>query len=123
MSDNQLISLADLNGDNGSEFLEKCVNNWNAWVELTHTLKELEGRNAALVQERSNLTKQLESSTKDGQEKQEKIEKLSFEMNVQRLKLQKKIWFLTKVSCALVVALLLIVITAILLGVYLHYSF
>ena len=37
----KLVSLADLNGDNGTEFLEKCVNNWNAWVELTRELLTL----------------------------------------------------------------------------------
>ena len=45
MAENKLISLADLNGDNGTEFLEKCVNNWNSWVELTSTLKEVEEKN------------------------------------------------------------------------------
>ena len=123
MADNKLISLADLNGDNGTEFLEKCVNNWNSWVELTSTLKEVEEKNAALIHERMNFARQLENSLKDAQEKQEKIERLSMEMSVQRMKLNKKIWNLTKITCALVVALLLIIITAIILGLYLHYNF
>ena len=123
MAENKLISLADLNGDNGTEFLEKCVNNWNSWVELTSTLKEVEEKNAALIHERMNFARQLENSLKDAQEKQEKIERLSMEMSVQRMKLNKKIWNLTKITCALVVALLLIIITAIILGLYLHYNF
>ena len=123
MAENKLISLADLNGDNGTEFLEKCVNNWNSWVELTSTLKEVEEKNAALIHERMNFARQLENSLKDAQEKQEKIERLNMEMSVQRMKLNKKIWNLTKITCALVVALLLIIITAIILGLYLHYNF
>ena len=123
MAENQNISLADLNGDNGTEFLEKCVNNWNSWVELTNTLKEVEEKNAALIHERINFARQLENSLKDAQEKQEKIERLNMEMSVQRMKLNKKIWNLTKITCALVVALLLIIITAIILGLYLHYNF
>ena len=119
----KLVSLADLNGDNGTEFLEKCVNNWNSWVELTSTLKEVEEKNAALIHERMNFARQLENSLKDAQEKQEKIERLNMEMSVQRMKLNKKIWNLTKITCALVVALLLIIITAIILGLYLHYNF
>ena len=123
MAENQNISLADLNGDNGTEFLEKCVNNWNSWVELTNTLKEVEEKNAVLIHERMNFARQLENSLKDAQEKQEKIERLNMEMSVQRMKLNKKIWNLTKITCALVVALLLIIITAIILGLYLHYNF
>ena len=123
MAENKLISLADLNGDNGTEFLEKCVNNWNSWVELTSTLKEVEEKNAVLINERMNFARQLENSLKDAQEKQEKIERLNMEMSVQRMKLNKKIWNLTKITCALVVALLLIIITAIILGLYLHYNF
>ena len=123
MAENKLISLADLNGDNGTEFLEKCVNNWNSWVELTNTLKEVEEKNAVLIHERMNFARQLENSLKDAQEKQEKIERLNMEMSVQRMKLNKKIWNLTKITCALVVALLLIIITAIILGLYLHYNF
>ena len=115
--------MADLNGDNGTEFLEKCVNNWNSWVELTNTLKEVEEKNAVLIHERMNFARQLENSLKDAQEKQEKIERLNMEMSVQRMKLNKKIWNLTKITCALVVALLLIIITAIILGLYLHYNF
>ena len=79
-------------------------------------MKEVEERNTALIHERMNYAKQLENSIKSAQEKQEKIERLTMEMSVQRMKLNKKIWFLTKVTCALVVALLLILITAILLG-------
>ena len=117
------ISLADLNGDNGQEFLEKCVNNWNSWVELTSTLKEVQERNATLIHERMNFCKQLENSLRDAQEKQDKIERLSMEMSFQRTKLNNKIWNLTKITCALVAALLLIIITAIILGLYLHFNF
>ena len=42
MADNPYVSLADLKDqDNGTEFLEKCVKNWNAWVEMTHNLSEV----------------------------------------------------------------------------------
>ena len=82
-----------------------------------------EEKNAVLINERMNFARQLENSLKDAQEKQEKIERLNMEMSVQRMKLNKKIWNLTKITCALVVALLLIIITAIILGLYLHYNF
>ena len=43
MADNPYVSLADLKetDHNGTEFLEKCVKNWNAWVEMTHNLTEV----------------------------------------------------------------------------------
>ena len=74
IADNPYVSLADLRDqNNGEEFLEKCVKNWNAWVEMSHNLTEVEEKNSALIQERMNLTKQLESTLRANKDLQQQI--------------------------------------------------
>ena len=58
---------------------------------------------------------------KDSQEKQMMIEKVSAEMEAQRMKLDKKNWWLTKISSGLVVAFSVLLITVIVLCIYFFY--
>ena len=74
IADNPYVSLADLRDqNNGEEFLEKCVKNWNAWVEMTQNLNEVEERNNTLIVEQSNLAKQLDTSLRVNKDLQQQI--------------------------------------------------
>ena len=74
IADNPYVSLADLRDqNNGEEFLEKCVKNWNAWVEMTQNLNEVEERNNTLIVEQSNLAKQLDNSLRVNKDLQQQI--------------------------------------------------
>ena len=74
IADNPYVSLADLRDqNNGEEFLEKCVKNWNAWVEMTQNLNEVEERNNTLIVEQTNLAKQLDTSLRVNKDLQQQI--------------------------------------------------
>ena len=74
IADNPYVSLADLRDqNNGEEFLEKCVKNWNAWVEMTQNLNEVEERNTTLKVEQTNLAIQLDNSLRVNKDMQQQI--------------------------------------------------